>query len=39
MSTLSHAAGDSATMLRRNLLHALRYPGMSLSVIGMPIVM
>ncbi|MEV0703006.1 ABC transporter permease [Saccharopolyspora sp. NPDC050389] len=39
MSTLSHAGGDSVTMLRRNLLHALRYPGMSLSVIGMPIVM
>ncbi|MFI0470319.1 ABC transporter permease [Saccharopolyspora sp. 5N102] len=39
MSTLSHAASDSMTMLRRNLLHALRYPGMSLSVIGMPIVM
>ncbi|MEU5849430.1 ABC transporter permease [Saccharopolyspora shandongensis] len=39
MSTLSRAAGDSMTMLRRNLLHALRYPGMSLSVIGMPIVM
>ncbi|MGP4019283.1 ABC transporter permease [Saccharopolyspora sp. 5N708] len=39
MTTFSHAASDSATMLRRNLLHALRYPGMSLSVIGMPIVM
>jgi ABC-2 type transport system permease protein len=39
MSSLSHAAGDSATMLRRNLLHALRYPGLSLSVIGTPIIM
>ena len=38
MSTLSYAARDSATMLRRNLLHALRYPSMVVSTAGMPIV-
>jgi ABC-2 type transport system permease protein len=37
MSTLSLAARDSATMLRRNLLHALRYPSLSLGSAGMPI--
>ena len=39
MSTLSYAAADSATMLRRNLRHALRYPSMTVSVVTMPIVM
>ena len=29
MSSLSYAATDSATMLRRNLRHALRYPSMT----------
>ncbi|MGH3377232.1 MAG: ABC transporter permease [Actinoallomurus sp.] len=38
MSTLSYAARDSATMLRRNLRHALRYPSMTLSTAGMPII-
>ncbi|GAA4223632.1 ABC transporter permease [Actinomadura meridiana] len=33
MTTLTHAAADSATMLRRNLRHALRYP--SLTIAGM----
>jgi len=28
MSTLAHAASDCATMVRRNVRHALRYPGM-----------
>ncbi|RKT82299.1 ABC-2 type transport system permease protein [Saccharopolyspora antimicrobica] len=37
--TIAHAVRDSRTMLRRNLLHALRYPSMTLSVVGMPIVM
>jgi ABC-2 type transport system permease protein len=37
MSTLSHAVGDSATMLRRNLRHALRYPSMTFATIGMPV--
>ncbi|MFI0484288.1 ABC transporter permease [Actinomadura sp. 9N215] len=37
MSTLSHAAADSATMLRRNLRHALRYPSLSVGMMMMPI--
>ena len=39
MSTRSYAAADSATMLRRNLRHALRYPSMTVSVVMMPIIM
>ena len=39
MSTRSYAAADSATMLRRNLRHALRSPSMTVSVVGMPIIM
>lgn len=39
MSTLAHAMTDSATMLRRNLRHGLRYPAMTAGVIGMPIIM
>ncbi|MER6989944.1 ABC transporter permease [Saccharopolyspora hirsuta] len=39
MSTFAHAVRDSRTMLRRNLLHALRYPSMTLSVVGMPVIM
>ncbi|MER5929996.1 ABC transporter permease [Streptomyces sp. NPDC002054] len=38
-STLTYALGDSATMLRRNLKHALRYPTMTVSVIAMPVLM
>ncbi|MCO5969452.1 ABC transporter permease [Actinoallomurus soli] len=38
MSTLSYAASDSATMLRRNLRHAIRYPSLTLSVAGMPLI-
>jgi ABC-2 type transport system permease protein len=38
MSTLSYAAADSATMLRRNLKHMLRYASMTLMLIGMPVV-
>jgi ABC-2 type transport system permease protein len=38
MSTRSDAAADSATMLRRNLRHAVRYPSMTVSVVGMPII-
>ena len=38
MSTLSLTITDSATMLRRNLLHLRRYPSMTLILIGMPIV-
>lgn len=39
MSTNSHAIRDSATMLRRNLLHLLRYPGMSFGVLMIPVFM
>ncbi|GHC43694.1 ABC transporter permease [Streptomyces cinnamoneus] len=39
MSTLSHAVGDSLTMLRRNLKHARRYPSMTLSVVVAPVLM
>ena len=38
MSILSYAATDSATMLRRNLRHMLRYPSMTMMLAGMPIV-
>ncbi|WP_433577285.1 ABC transporter permease [Nocardia brasiliensis] len=36
MTTMSFALADSATMLRRNLTHAKRYPSMSIGVIMMP---
>ncbi|NNH74444.1 ABC transporter permease [Nocardia uniformis] len=39
MSTATYALADTKTMLRRNLLHAKRYPSMTLSLIIMPIVM
>ena len=38
MSSQSYAVRDSATMLRRNLRHMLRYPGMTISVIAMPVI-
>jgi ABC-2 type transport system permease protein len=38
MTTPSYAVRDSATMLRRNLKHALRYPSMTISIAGMPII-
>ena len=38
MSTLSYAVTDSATMLRRQLRHMLRYPSMTLLLVGLPIV-
>jgi ABC-2 type transport system permease protein len=38
MSTTSYALRDSATMLRRNLKHALRYPGLTLGTIAVPII-
>ena len=38
MTTLTYALGDSATMLRRNLRRAVRYPSLTLIVAGMPIV-
>lgn len=38
MNALTLWVGDSATMLRRRLLHMLRYPSMTLILIGMPVV-
>ena len=38
MSTLSYTLTDSATMLRRQLRHMLRYPSMTLLLAGMPVV-
>jgi len=38
MSSLSYAMSDSATMLRRNLRHMLRYPSMTLMLIGLPVI-
>lgn len=39
MSSLPYALADSATMLRRNLRHALRYPSMTLTSAAIPIIM
>lgn len=39
MSALATAYADSATMLRRNMVHAKRYPSMTFSMILMPIVL
>ena len=39
MTTLAYTVSDSATMLRRNLKHALRYPVLTLMVAGIPIVL
>lgn len=36
-STVSHAVRDSATMLRRNLLHIKRYPSMTVPLITVPV--
>jgi ABC-2 type transport system permease protein len=37
MSTLNYAVTDSATMLRRNLRHAARYPSMTISTLAGPV--
>ncbi|MED7950143.1 ABC transporter permease, partial [Streptomyces sp. BE20] len=39
MSSFSLAARDSSTMLRRNLLHARRYPSLTLNLLLTPIVL
>jgi ABC-2 type transport system permease protein len=39
MTTLADTVTDSATMLRRNLRHALRYPVLTLMVAGIPVVL
>jgi ABC-2 type transport system permease protein len=36
---MNYALTDSATMLRRNLRHALRYPSMTVSTLAMPVLM
>jgi len=38
MSTLSYAVTDSATMLRRQFRHMLRYPSLTLTLLAMPVV-
>ena len=37
MTTMGYAARDSRTMLRRNLKHMLRYPSMTLMLVGQPV--
>ena len=39
MSTMTYAAQDSVTMLRRSLKHMLRYPSMTLMLIGQPVLL
>ncbi|WP_037683095.1 ABC transporter permease [Streptomyces griseus] len=39
MSSLSLAVRDSTTMVRRNLLHARRYPALTLNVVLTPLIM
>lgn len=38
MSTLTLAARDSRTMLRRNLRHLQRYPSLTIMIVGIPVV-
>jgi ABC-2 type transport system permease protein len=38
MSTVSYALTDSATMVRRNLTRMVRYPSMTVLLVGMPII-
>ena len=38
MSTASYALRDSRTMLGRNLRHIVRYPSMTLLLLGMPVI-
>lgn len=39
MSTLTLAVRDSSTMLRRNLLHARRYPSLTLNLLLTPVML
>ena len=39
MSSLACTLGDSRVMLRRNLKHQLRYPSLTVMLVGMPIVL
>jgi ABC-2 type transport system permease protein len=38
MSALAYALNDSSTMLRRQMLHMIRYPSLTVMLVGMPIV-
>ena len=38
MSTLTYAVADSVTLLRRNVKHLVRYPSLTVMIIGMPLV-
>jgi ABC-2 type transport system permease protein len=38
MSTISYTLRDSTTMLRRQLLHQVRYPSLTFFVVGIPVV-
>jgi ABC-2 type transport system permease protein len=38
-STVGSAVADSATMLRRNLRHMMRYPSMTVLLVGLPVVL
>jgi ABC-2 type transport system permease protein len=39
MTTLAYRISDSQVMLRRNLKHQLRYPSMTLMLVGIPVVL
>jgi len=38
MTTLTHTMQDSTTMLRRSLRHIVRYPSMTVLLVGMPVI-
>lgn len=38
MSTLAYTLSDTSTMLRRQLKHMLRYPSLTIMLVGMPVV-
>ncbi|MEU6246202.1 ABC transporter permease [Glycomyces sp. NPDC047010] len=38
MSTLAHTMSDTSTMLNRQLKHMLRYPSLTVMLVGMPVV-
>jgi ABC-2 type transport system permease protein len=39
MSALSYAMTDSSTMLRRQMRHMIRYPSLTVMLVGMPVVL
>lgn len=39
MSTVAYAVSDSTTLLRRNLRRMVRYPGLTVTIVAMPIVL